>query len=114
MIRQARLAGYHLRGRGPSRPERLSADFGHALPGEALAPDADPVLDRSPVAQGEKELAYPRIDGERARRLAGRIQDLFASGEAHIDVFVEASRSRIVRIGVRRQIGLGLRRLCRD
>ena len=52
------------------------------------------------------------IDGDRARGFTGRIIDLLAGGETHVDVFVEASRSRIVRIGVGRQIGFGLRRRC--
>ena len=108
MHRQARLPRQHFRRRRPSGPERLAADLGLALPGEALAPDPDPVLQRPPVAQRQIELAFAGVDGERARRLAGRIADLLAGRAAHVDVFVEASRGRIVRIGVRGQIGLGI------
>ena len=62
---------------------------------------------RSRVPRPMKEhLAQSRIDRERARRLLCRISDFPSRRPAHVDVFVEASWSRIIGIGVRRQLGL--------
>ena len=106
VLGQPGIAGQHFRRRRPSGPERLPADLGDALPGETLAADADPILKRPASALGEIELPLVRIDRERAWRLPGRILDLPASREAHVDVIVEASGRRIIRIGVWRQVGL--------
>ncbi len=106
MHRQAALSRQHFRRRGPSGPKRLPPDLGQSFPGEALAPDADPVLQRPPAALREIELAFARIDGERARRLARRIIDLLAGEPGHVDFIVETAWGRIVRIRVRRQKGL--------
>src|SRR5271170_8196604 len=98
MHRQFVLPRQHFRRRGPSGPKRFSANLGFALPGEALSPDADAILQRSSGALREIELAFARVDRERARRFARRIIDLLPGRAAHVDVYVEATRSRIVRI----------------
>ena len=110
MHRQFVLPRQHFRRRGPSGPKRLSANLGFTLPGEALSPDADAILQRSSGALREIELAFARVDRERARGLARRIIDLLAGRAGHIDVFVEASRRRIVGSATRRQAGLRVRR----
>src|ERR1700761_4507142 len=98
MHRQFMLPRQHLwRGR-PSRPERLPANLRLALPGESLASDADPILQRPAPALGKIELALAGVDGDRARRFARRIIDLLAGGVGHVDLLVEAARSRIIRI----------------
>ena len=107
---RSRLPIDHFRRRSPSGPKRLSANLGFALPGEALSPDADAILERPSAALREIELAFARVDGERARRLARRIIDLLAGRAGHVDLIVVAARRRIVRIRVRRQKGLRIGR----
>ena len=106
MHRQAALSRQHFRWRGPSGPKRLPPDLGQSFPGEALAPDADPVLQRPTAALREIELAFARIDGERARRLARRIIDLLTGEAGHVDFIVETARRRVVGVRVRRHKGL--------
>ena len=102
----SRLSRQHFRRRGPSGPKRFSANRGLALPGEALSPDADAILQRPAVALREIELPFACVDRKRASRLARGVVDLLAGRAGHVDFIVEASRRRIVRIRVRRQKGL--------
>ncbi len=70
---QIALAGDHLLRRVPVRPFLLVVDRRDAGPGETLAPDANAVAHRAPALLDVVEVARPRIDDDRARRLAAQI-----------------------------------------
>ena len=60
----------------PIRPLGLAADLLHAVPGEAVAADADAVADRTATAEHVVEVGIGRIDHDGARGLLGRRSSL--------------------------------------
>ena len=67
--RQIGLARDHLRRRMPIRPFGLARDLQQALPGEAIAADADAVADGGGLVLDQIEMALRRIDDDGAGRL---------------------------------------------
>src|SRR5215217_6507778 len=76
---QFRMALAHLRWWRPARPERFLVDRGATKPFEALAADADAITDGCLVLHDHVEKMVPRIDNNRADRLAAEIFDDLAA-----------------------------------